>query len=632
MGVKRTVIIVVAVIILGILSAKVVFIAKGTRVRPVELRAPKASPSSIPVLGCMIVNRPDLLLEMVHAIDFPVDKLVLVHNADSHQRTNSETDALMEQLLHGSIDLGHNHIRSVVDHHHDNNLGFSAGVNQIVLAAPDAAYWLVVSNDVKFRPGSLAEIATKMADTADPHSSSCVWGLVGDPVSQYASFVITPKAIQAVGYFDENFWPAYGEDCDYTVRLAHAECPLLMEQDANRLGLHVGSASWKTTGGTSKMARIVQRGGPTFNNFDYLGAKWGADICGSRILSPPYIKPVGYPTPFNKQGSALSAFTLDQTRRKQIGGPTECFVCDSSMVPTVIVHPHQAGDNTAQEAQQEYSQLLQQGSNHNACLSLATQWQHEVRAAVNVSQHILDQSVLTQDCHGGSELQTATAAYAESVANRSRTEAALETALSARVTWTVPYLDIEPENLNATGALFLASPAFIAAQAAVQAAQVAAVAANSSFAHTEVQLSEARSNATNTSGDANLCYCVAKASYHRTFLALNQSLHADNEAAWTQAFQLECEIQGTPLSKCHVPELPRLRSRPVSTAAEATDCTAFGNLETEETIAPLPSDGQERHMPQHGNIVRHPAAAPELVGLKINITCLYGGATQVQFV
>lgn len=53
--------------------------------------------------------------------------------------------------------------------------------------------------------------ACKVKCWADAHSAACVWGLCGDPVSQYASFVITARSIREVGYFDENFWPAYGE-------------------------------------------------------------------------------------------------------------------------------------------------------------------------------------------------------------------------------------------------------------------------------------------------------------------------------------------------------------------------------------------------------------------------------------
>ena len=37
--------------------------------------------------------------------------------------------------------------------------GFSAGVNKIVIAAPDAPYCVIVSTDILFQPAALAEIS-----------------------------------------------------------------------------------------------------------------------------------------------------------------------------------------------------------------------------------------------------------------------------------------------------------------------------------------------------------------------------------------------------------------------------------------------------------------------------------------
>ena len=122
--------------------------------------------------------------------------------------TNQALDTLLGQLEKGEFDMGHKHVARVIVHHNNHNLGFGAGVNRIIRAVPQAPYWLVVSNDVAFKPGSLAEIARRMAAPTGDRSQACVWGLCGDPVSQYASFVITPRAVREAGYWDENFWPA----------------------------------------------------------------------------------------------------------------------------------------------------------------------------------------------------------------------------------------------------------------------------------------------------------------------------------------------------------------------------------------------------------------------------------------
>ena len=281
----------------------------------------------IAVLGCMIVNRADLTLKMLRSIDYPVDRVVLSHNADTHEETNNEVDKLMEQAQAGTLDLGHKHVKTFITYHHHKNLGFSAGANQIIMGAPDAAYWLIANNDISFRPGSLKEIAKNMADRYDWWAKSCLWGMAGDQLSQYSLFALTPRAVKSVGYFDENFWPAYGEDCDYTIRLMKAKCPMIYEKDAKRLADHHGSASWKSL--KSSVSKFVQRGGPTFNNFDYLGAKWGADVCGSRMPDKPFMKSVGYATPFNKTEATVASWKLNTVRRAQIGGPSECLICDS---------------------------------------------------------------------------------------------------------------------------------------------------------------------------------------------------------------------------------------------------------------------------------------------------------------
>ena len=82
----------------------------------------------IPVLGCMIVNRPDLLLVMLKKIDHPVQQLVIVHNLDSHSDTNNEVDRILGLLLENPANiLGHNHVKGVLTFHHTANLGFRCG-------------------------------------------------------------------------------------------------------------------------------------------------------------------------------------------------------------------------------------------------------------------------------------------------------------------------------------------------------------------------------------------------------------------------------------------------------------------------------------------------------------------------
>ena len=93
-----------------------------------EAQAPEQAKHVIPVLGCMIVNRPDLMLVMLKNIDHPAQQLVIVHNLDSHSATNNEVDRILGLLLEDPVKLlGHNHVKSVLTFHHTANLGFRCG-------------------------------------------------------------------------------------------------------------------------------------------------------------------------------------------------------------------------------------------------------------------------------------------------------------------------------------------------------------------------------------------------------------------------------------------------------------------------------------------------------------------------
>ena len=282
--------------------------------------APSPPPLEIPVLGCMVVNRPDLLKRMLQSIDFPVATLVIHHNAGDSDQVNRETDDLLRDLQEGRLAVNHSCFDKVLVYHYPYNLGFSAGVNRIITATPHAPYWLIVNNDIQFKPGALLMASQKMRN-ASFLESLCLWGL-----DEYAVFFLTQRAYRTVGYFDENFWPAYGEDCDYTARLTRAYCPMIYAADPRALTNHAGSASWKTKG--SMVLSFIQRAGNTFNNFDYLTAKWGVNVCSLRTPEPPYMqRNKGYSVPFNKTNSSLRAWQLDKERRKHLTGPDDCVLC-----------------------------------------------------------------------------------------------------------------------------------------------------------------------------------------------------------------------------------------------------------------------------------------------------------------
>ena len=282
----------------------------------------------IPAMGTLVLNRPDLLLSLLKTIDYPIKHFVVVHNLDSHEETNRQTETLLQSLETDlASTLGHENIMKLTVARHEDNLGFSAGVNRIILTAKESPYWLIANNDVGFFSGALREISFQMTNFMGQYAQACAWAMVGEPIGPFSTFVLTTRAVQTVGIWDENFWPVYGEDCDYEARLVRAKCPIIFESNTSRVARHIGSASWRTTGQTSSLAKLVGKGN---NNFDYIQQKWGANVCDARTLMEPYIREdVGYARPFNDENRPLSYWSVDMNRRSQREGPGRCVFCRS---------------------------------------------------------------------------------------------------------------------------------------------------------------------------------------------------------------------------------------------------------------------------------------------------------------
>lgn len=306
-------------------------IARETNLEREQIAIAKTTPV-IPVLGVLVFNGDDLLLRLLRSVDYPVQKVIIFHNYDTDDDVNQRVHATLEQLQLENLSSGPGraYIGEIVQLYRIRNLGFSAGVNKIVLATPLAKFWIIANNDVAFHPGRLEEIAQVMHDAESTQSQSCLWGLVGQEHSPYSTFVLMPRALRAVGFFDENFWPAYAEDCDYTARLVRANCSIVFESDTTRMAAHEESASLKRASrSNSTLPKLVAQSGTGFNNFDYLHAKWGVNVCDLRLNVPPYMSIGGFGMPFNETKFNQSMWTLDMQRRVSRGGPEECVVCDS---------------------------------------------------------------------------------------------------------------------------------------------------------------------------------------------------------------------------------------------------------------------------------------------------------------
>ena len=219
----------------------------------------------IPVLAVPVLNRPDLLEAMLASIDVRVDRLIVIDNSPG-----------------GIIPSRGDVIRTGA------NLGVAASWNLAIKAAPRAPWWAIVNSDLEFAPGDLGRLAAHM------DVSTGIATLV-----EFAAFGISAQAVERVGWFDENFVPAYCEDTDYRRRCALAGVPI---EELAAAALHHTSSTYRSD------SHLAQENARTYpENVAYYRRKWGG-----------WIGDEHYATPFDHGGS-VADWSLDFRRLRQLG-------------------------------------------------------------------------------------------------------------------------------------------------------------------------------------------------------------------------------------------------------------------------------------------------------------------------
>jgi GT2 family glycosyltransferase len=239
----------------------------------------------IPVLSVPILNRGDLLLDLVSSIDFPVQKLAIVQNGHSEDVVNA-----ISKIREGI----NPHVKSVYVSVPFRNLGVSPSWNHIITSFPESEFTLICGNDIKFLPGNLEKIYKTF--TSNPNSIIFVLG--------FACFGITPNVVKEVGLFDENIYPAYFEDNDY-----HRRIKLSTVQE-----VHMGIENIHPKGSqTIKSDSFYNRSNATsFSmNHRYYIEKWG-----STTPNHQYDKMNKHP--FKDPTRNLTDWKYDPERKKQL--------------------------------------------------------------------------------------------------------------------------------------------------------------------------------------------------------------------------------------------------------------------------------------------------------------------------
>jgi GT2 family glycosyltransferase len=143
---------------------------------------------------------------------------------------------------------------------------------------------IVCNDDIIFSPGDIDKIAKKAIANRDRPYISCAGRdiKVGSPVVTlgYSCLAINPITIETVGYMDQNFFPAYLEDCDYHRRVTLAG--LVEENVPDTKVTHLGSNSIDRDQKLFFDNLVTQR-----NNGLYYITKWGG-LNGNEVYNKPF--------------------------------------------------------------------------------------------------------------------------------------------------------------------------------------------------------------------------------------------------------------------------------------------------------------------------------------------------------
>jgi hypothetical protein len=267
--------------------------------------------STIPVIGVPIVNGIHWLERLVSSVDYPVDTLLIINN-----NGKGELDDHLAELSKQH----HQHIRKIHVCNLPSNIGVSGAWNLIVKSFITAPYWFICNHDIQFTPGLLETMVKQLEDPANHivHANGGEFNL-----GTYDLFALTDRLVKMIGLFDENLYPAYGEDIDYVlritrhnwnnsdnpIRICNVDYPFYHGDTSTSLDNYYELGGSQTKKHDTNYLELLDQSNLT--NFEYLTYKWGDNW---RMTSPQL-------WPFNIHDTPISfhGYDLDFVRKKYLG-------------------------------------------------------------------------------------------------------------------------------------------------------------------------------------------------------------------------------------------------------------------------------------------------------------------------
>lgn len=230
----------------------------------------------IPVLAVPVLNRYDLFWRMLATVDVTVRTLIVIDNGGGMTRGDIDAEWADEVRL---FDLGA-------------NIGVAASWNLAMKTTAREPWWAFINHDIEFARGDLAGLADRFTEP----------GPLVATLDGFAAFGMNRAALDAVGYFDENYHPAYCEDADMEWRCKVAKVPIVQVPAGL---LHERSSTIAAEHYRVQNARTYPE------NVSYFVEKWGGHLRGGER----------YDSPFDL-GGGVEEWTLDPARLRRLGWET----------------------------------------------------------------------------------------------------------------------------------------------------------------------------------------------------------------------------------------------------------------------------------------------------------------------
>jgi GT2 family glycosyltransferase len=259
---------------------------------------------SIPVIGTAVIVDAYWVTRLIASVDHPVDDFFIVNNNGLNKEVCDALDLLAK--------MPHRFIKRIHVTHMPGNIGCGGAWNLIIRCYMHSPYWVITNDDVAFGPGLLKELEEKAE--ADP-DIGMIHAYEGDfNVGSWDLFMIRDHIIQRFGLFDENLYPAYGEDADYHMRFVHNPIRKIMNLDATYMHGYGDKTQYHEHGKQSRKSHPeLEEKLRWINdvNIEYLTGKWGP---GWRNCWPTT-------APWQGQGHHVKdgSFDLEFARKKHLG-------------------------------------------------------------------------------------------------------------------------------------------------------------------------------------------------------------------------------------------------------------------------------------------------------------------------